>query len=210
MAIPPACFAAGHAGGQCRGDLVAHERLALVGLAFEVDHLRGRRADDQQLAVVGPGEKHVERPVRGADGHREVGALGGGGGVQRDLHRQRSVGAAAAVVVAPEQHEQGVAAELDDLAAVSVGGVDQRRETHVDQLGDLLGAGLALAGQLLRQRREARDVGRQHRPLDLGPGRTGVGRQLGGEARHEGGEIDHVGCDRSVGPLRGPDRGRRS
>ncbi len=79
--------------------------------------------------------------------------------MQGDLHRQRRIGTPPVVPVAPEQHQDGVTAELDDLAAVPVSGVDQCREARVDQLRDLLGARLALAGQPFRQRCEPGDVG---------------------------------------------------
>jgi hypothetical protein len=174
-----------HVVGEVLGDQRVDERVALGRFALEADDLGRPGTGDQQLAVAGADEEHVERAGCDPDGHREVGALGGRRRVQRPLHQQPGVGRPSLVVVAAEQDQEGVTTELDHLAAVAVRRVDQGGEARVDQCRDLLGAGLALAGELLRQRREARDVGRQHRALETRPRRDRRVAEFDGEAGDE-------------------------
>ena len=56
------------------------------------------------------------------------------------------------------QEEQGVAAELEQAAAVGVRDVEEGRERRVHDVRDLFGARLAEVRELLRHRREAGDV----------------------------------------------------
>ena len=79
-------------------------------------------------------------------------------GSQCALHGEPAVDGPLVAVVSAEQHQNGVTAELEHLAAVGVCGADQRGEALVDELGDLLRSRLALAGKSLREGREAGDV----------------------------------------------------
>ena len=60
-----------------------------------------------------------------------------------------------------EPQEQRVASELEQAGAVLIGDLQDRREAAADRIGDLFRAFAALAGELLGQLREARDVGEQ-------------------------------------------------
>ena len=64
------------------------------------------------------------------------------------------------MVVVGEQHEQGVASELDDVAAPLLAGVDHLAEAAIQQIGQLLGAFVPETGQPFGQCGEAADVGR--------------------------------------------------
>ncbi len=86
-----------------------------------------------------------------------------------------------------EQHEQGVAAELEDVAAVAVDDLDHPAEALVQQLGQLLGALAPERGESLGERREAGDVGRDERPLELA-----VWMTVGGQRRTRSGRYDPI------------------
>jgi hypothetical protein len=88
-----------------------------------------------------------------------------------------------------EEKEERVAAELQDVAAVPRGRVDQVGVRVADQRDQLLGAELALRAEPLRERREAGDIEPEQRALEH-PGGRGTCRALpiGGEARQIGTE----------------------
>jgi hypothetical protein len=71
----------------------------------------------------------------------------------------------AGVVRPREEHEQGVAGELHDVAAV-VGDRQEHGEDARERRDELLGALSPRGGQLLGQCREARDVDDDSGPLD--------------------------------------------
>jgi hypothetical protein len=66
----------------------------------------------------------------------------------------------------PERQE-GVSRKLDHIAAIENDSVHQRSEVGVQDGGDGLRPGGALFRQALGQRREAGDVGEQHRSLQV-------------------------------------------
>ncbi len=67
---------------------------------------------------------------------------------------------------AREPEQQRVAAELQQAAVLAVGDGEQPGEDGAEDLGDLLGAHLAVAGQALGHLREPGDVDEDHRPLE--------------------------------------------
>ena len=62
-----------HVLGQVRDNQWVDERVALGRFTLEPDHLVGALARDEQLAVVGSREEHVEGSGCDPDGHRQVG-----------------------------------------------------------------------------------------------------------------------------------------
>jgi hypothetical protein len=70
------------------------------------------------------------------------------------------------VVLAPEQQQQRVAAELDQAAAVRVRDRQQVGEARLDRLRDLLRPLLAVLGEALGQLGEPRDVDEHDRAVD--------------------------------------------
>src|SRR4051794_17020722 len=65
-----------------------------------------------------------------------------------------------------EQHEQCVAAELEDIARPRIADRDHAVETVVEEVGQLLCALAAEAGEPFRQLRETGDVGRDEGAFD--------------------------------------------
>ncbi len=76
----------------------------------------------------------------------------------RPAHEDRRPARADGVAVPFEPQQQGVAAELEQAAAVFVGDEQDRLEAASDRIGDLFGALASLAGEPLGQLREARNV----------------------------------------------------
>ena len=70
------------------------------------------------------------------------------------------------VVLAPEEQQDGVAAELQQVGMVGIGAPDQLREGGVDDAGYLLGALPAALRERLGEVGEAGDVGEDERPLE--------------------------------------------
>ena len=83
------------------------------------------------------------------------------------LHLPGRAAGAQLVVRAVEQQEQGVAAPLEEAGAPVVGLVEERAEHAVERVAHQLGADLALPGEPLGQRGEARDVDEDERCLEL-------------------------------------------
>ena len=77
---------------------------------------------------------------------------------QHAAHQDGRATGARGVTLALEPHQQRIAAELEQAAAVFVGDEQDRLETAPDRLGDLLGALAALAGEPFGQLREPGDV----------------------------------------------------
>ena len=67
------------------------------------------------------------------------------------------------MLVAGEEQQERVAAELQDVAAVAVRDGDETLEDAADQQDELLGAHAALRLEPLGEAREAGDVGRDER-----------------------------------------------
>ncbi len=65
-----------------------------------------------------------------------------------------------------EPEQEGVAPELQEAAVLPVGDGEQLREDGAEDLGDLLGTHLAVAGQALGHLREPGDVDEDHRPVE--------------------------------------------
>ena len=114
------------------------------------------------------------------------------------------------VVVAGEEEQQRVTAELDEGPPVSVGNVEELLKAGIDAFGHLLGTHLPVPGQALGHVGEAGDVAEDHRPFDglpAGDSILGIVRSgpFDGWGREVGEEV--------LGPGRGlasdqPDAGR--
>ncbi len=116
---------------------------------------------------------------------------------QRLPHPDRRRGRALRVVVAAEEQQDGVAAELEQVGVMRVGPADELAERGVDHARDLLGALAAALRERLGQIGEAGDVGEDERPLEaLGALRRRVAQPVDGHPRHERPQ----GIGRSVEP----------
>ncbi len=136
---------------------------------------RRRRPGTTDDEIVAPGVDGEDVMLTGvhADRHGQADEPAVGcraSAADRAAHADGSPAGAGGVALTGEPHEQGVAAELDDVAALSVAVLDHRLEAAADERVELLGAFPAALGQALGQRGEAADVGRHHRPLELLPG----------------------------------------
>ena len=106
--------------------------------------------------------------------------------VERLLHPHGRRACAQGVVLAPEEQQDGVAAELQQVGVVGVGAPDQLREGGVDHAGYLLGALPAALRERLGEVGEAGDVGEDERPLEaLRTRRRRVAQPVDREARDE-------------------------
>jgi hypothetical protein len=76
------------------------------------------------------------------------------------------------MAVAVEKQEKGVAAELEEVAAVDGGRFQQLTEAAAEDEADLFGANFAAGGQALRKGREAGDVDKHERARDTAVGRA--------------------------------------
>ena len=70
------------------------------------------------------------------------------------------------VAVTGEPQQQRVAAELQQAAVLAVGDRQEAGEDRTEDVGDLLGPHLPVAGQALGHLREAGDVDEQHRAVE--------------------------------------------
>ena len=155
----------------------ADHDLAGIGRLLHAGRGRGGRPGDQELVV---GRAHAEE-VKGAavdpDRHPEVDPPDRGGKgpglAQGGAHGDRPPRAMRGVVVAGEGQEQGVAAELQERAALGVRDLEHPGEHVVQDFGELLGADATAPGQPLRQGREPRDVDEAAGRLQRPPARAG-------------------------------------
>ena len=137
--------------------------------------------------------EEMEAPAVEPDGHPQVHPADRGrkgpGLAQGGTHGDGGLGGHGRVVVAGERQEQGVAAELEQRAALAVGDLEHPGEHVVEDLGQLLGADAAPPGQALGEGGEARDVHEAARGLHLAPQCAGcVEVPFGGHARDIGRE----------------------
>ncbi len=153
------------------GGRFADEHLAGLRGVFQPERLGGRRPRDHQLAVRALDEegvdgagvdagRHTQR--HGADrAHRAAGVL------DKPLHLDRGEARALLVAVALEQEEQGVAAELEHVAAAAERDPDQALEDAADDEDELLRAGAALGREALREGGEPGEVDGDECPRQL-------------------------------------------
>ena len=191
------------AGSSCGRRLGADDDLAGRREILELEHARRRRPGDEQLAVRLGGEEEMARTRMDADRHAQLDrtdrALGLADLLDRPLHVGCGAGRALGVPLVGEEQEQGVAAELEHVAAVPLGDGDQIVEDRRDALHELLGAGLPVHREPLGECREARDVDRDERALDDARARRAgllapaahEARQVGRESRGRGGGLGH-------------------
>lgn len=62
------------------------------------------------------------------------------------------------MLLAVEQEQDGVASPFDQPGAIRIGDVEQLAEHRIEDLGQLLGADLALGRETFRQPRETGDI----------------------------------------------------
>ena len=162
----------------CAGRGGAHHDLAGRRGPLGFDGRRRGRTGDDQLPVGLARREHVERarvqPHRDAEHDEPRRRLEPADRSQPVPHADRGMRGRQRVVVAGEQEQQRVAAELQETAARRVRDLEQLLEARVDRVGDFFRADLAVPSQPLRHLREARDVGEDHRAVDTrhaGPAR---------------------------------------
>ena len=155
------------------------------------------RAEDEELTRGRSDEEEVDVPGVHADRHREgqPSDRGGHGGglAQGGAHLDGRVAGLLGMVLALEEEEEGVAAELEQLTAPRRGDAQHRPEDPVERLDDLLGADPAPARELLGEGGEAGDVGEDERRVDDAPQRPG-GVVVPGERqrRYVPAQVGHV------------------
>ena len=104
------------------------------------------------------------------------------------MRRMPSADAAGAgeVPLALEEQQEGVAAELQQVAAVGVGDAEQRAERRADRLDELLGALAAAPREALGELREPGDVREQERGVERVDRRPGPSDEV---AQHDVGDV---------------------
>jgi hypothetical protein len=108
------------------------------------------------------------------------------------------------VVVAVEQEQQRVAAELEEVAAAERRGVEHAAEHAAQRVDELLGADATPVREPLGERREPGDVGEQQRagqPARPFPGRLGAPRD--GDVRDVSPHPDHARARPRIPPPSG-------
>ncbi len=125
---------------------------------------------DDQLAVDPAHQEEVELAAVHADRDAQPHGAGRRGApphaLESLLHAHRRRSRAQRVVLAPEQQQDGVATELEQVGVVGVGTADQLGEGGVDHAGDLLRTFPAALRERLGEIGEAGDVGEDDRPLE--------------------------------------------
>ena len=151
-------------------------------------------------------EEEVERP--GVDADRDLQPHGPGRGRapphagERLLHAGGGRAGAPRVVLAAEQQQDGVAAELEQVGVLGVGARDQLAERRVDHAGDLLRALAAALRERLGQLGEPGDVGEDERALEaLGALLRRVAQPVDRDARHERPQEIHRRLEPCAGPV---------
>ena len=132
----------------------------------------------------------MERAAVDADRHLEPDGAGRGRvpphAGEALLHPDRRRARAPRVVLAAEQQQHRVAAELQQVGVLGVGAPDQLAERRIDHAGDLLGALAPALRERLGEVGEAGDVGEDERPLEaLGTCGGRVAQPVDRESRHE-------------------------
>ena len=181
--------------GERRRGLVADEDLAGLGARLHRDGARDAGPGQQQLAVRLTDEEEVVGVGVDADVHLQLDRPDRGLRLsellQRRAHPVGGIAGTGGVVLAREEEQQRVAAELEQPAAEGVGDVEQALEGAVHHLRHLLGAELALLREPLVQRGEAGDVDEGERPLEPAVSRLGLDAQpVDDDARDERRQVD--------------------
>ena len=176
-----------HAAGQPLRRRLAHVDLPGVGSRLPVERDADVRTRDQQLTVGSEWEVEGEGSGVHSDGDPEshgtvvAPAYGLGNDPSHAVARPARMDG---VVLSPEEDQEGVATEFDDVAAFGQADVDHVVEAGVQEIGELLGAAPAHCGQLLGQPGEAGDVRRNERPVDQARRLVGrLSQPLGTEPR---------------------------
>ena len=120
-------------------------------------------AQDEQFALLAPGEHEQVRatvdPHRDAQDDTPAGRDHRPAGLQRGAHAVCGAAGPLGVIVALEEQEQRVAAELDEIATLAASDTQEGVESGVQDESELLGARPSELGEPFRQLGEARDVG---------------------------------------------------
>ena len=138
-------------------------------------------------------EEEVERAGVHPDRHLESDGPGRGREAthpgQGVLHPESRGGRSVRVILAPEEQEHGISAELEQIGVVGIGRLDQLREGGVEHDGDLLRTFTAPLRELLGQLGESRDVGKDERALECArEGRRRLAQPVSREPGNEGTE----------------------
>ena len=141
-----------HATGQPLRRRLAHVDLPGVGRRLPVERGADVRTCDQQLTVRSEWEIEGEGAGVHSDGDPEAHGtvvaptyrLG-----NDPSHPMARPARTCRVVVSPEEDQEGIATELDDVATLGQADVDHVVEAGVEEIGELLGAAPTYRGQLL-------------------------------------------------------------
>jgi hypothetical protein len=156
-------------GGQSGRGRVGHDDLARGRSGLGVHGRRRGRPGEEQLAVHVAREEEVEKTAVHAGVHaqrrRARARLRTRDLPQRDPHPVQRPRRVRLVVLAVEEEQERVAAELEDSATVLVGHLEEARQRGVHDPRQLLGTRPAEPGQALRELREAGDVHERRRAL---------------------------------------------
>jgi hypothetical protein len=177
------------------GRPIGDEDLAGVRRRLEANRCRRRRPGHDELAVRALDDEEVAAarvdPRRHPQRDRADGAHRPARLVDQPVHVGRRLAGSPLVAVAREENEQRVPAELEDVAAVAVGDADQARVDAREEQNELLRPGAALGLEPFREPREAGDVQRDERSLELLPRALGRLRPVHDQARQVWAEGRH-------------------
>ena len=172
-----------HLRGGLRADHDFRRRCEILQLE---DARRCWTADDQ-LAVRALRDEHVARAGvhsgRHPQNERADRADGAANAFDRPLHVRGGTARARGVPFADEDEKQSVATELEHVAAVPLGDVDQLGEDGGDGGDQLLRALPPFRGELLGQGGEARDVDRDERTVDRAGPLAGLEAPVANQSR---------------------------
>ena len=181
--------------GQGRCKRVVDERFTCVRRRFELRHCRARRPGHDEgparraeqvvrLRTAGEAARHAESRV--AQRRDDATVVG-----HEPEHRRGGRRGASMMVVAREEHDHRVAAELQHIAAEPEDLVDQSVEDRVQHVVDVLRTAAAEARQSFGQLGETGDVEERQRAIDLDPPRDR------GRVHHTQRQIRHVRVQRA-------------
>ena len=165
--------------------VVAEQDLTALGRPLTVHRGAHAGPDHEEFPMPRVDEVEVEGAAVDALRDPELHALHQRrrpGAFDQATHPEAGRSSAGGVLVTGEQHEQGVTAELENVAAEVVDDLDHPAEALVQQDGEFLGTLASVPGEPLRQCGEAGDVGRHQRPENLPVWRV-LGRPVPNEVR---------------------------
>ena len=137
------------------------------------------RSTDQEQVDVATADPHRHRQVQSPDRRHSRRVAEG------TAHRHCRAAARLGMIVAVEQQQQRVAAELEQLTSLLGGDLQHRSEDAAQRVDQFLGSDPATRGQAFGEGGEPRDVGEAERPVEHSPATLGFARHpLGGDRWH--------------------------